>query len=137
MKIEEEELLKELQFKATLSSGPGGQHANKANTKVILEWNLTDTRQLDKEHISLLQQKLSSYITKENILQLSCEETRSQHQNKAIVTQRFLHLVKTGLKKPKKRKKPRPGKKFHKNRLEQKKKVAEKKKNRKDPLDDK
>lgn len=128
------ELIKEVSYKAVLSSGPGGQHANKASTKVVLEWDLNGTSQFSEEETDRLQEKLSSYLSKENVLQLACEETRSQHKNKAIVTDRFLHLVKTGLKKQKKRKKPKPGKKFHKNRLQEKKHQSEKKEKRKDPL---
>lgn len=128
------ELIKEVNYKAVLSGGPGGQHTNKASTKVVLEWDLAQTALFSEKEIQRLREKLSSHLTKENVLQLACEETRSQHRNKAIVTDRFLHLTKTGLKKPKKRKKPKPGKKFHEKRLKEKKKQSEKKEGRKDPL---
>ena len=134
MSFNKRDLLKEISYKAALSSGPGGQHANKASTKVILEWNLEDTALFAEEQLTRLRQKLASHLTKENVLQLACEETRSQHNNKKIVTERFLQLIQSALKKPKKRKKPKPGKKFHKKRLEEKKRKAEKKANRKDPL---
>ncbi len=134
MSFQENKLIAELSYKAALSSGPGGQHANKASTKVMLEWDLEATAQFSETEINRLRQKLGNYLTKKGIVQLSCEETRSQHRNKDIVTRRFLHLVKTGLRQPKKRKKTKPGKKFHQKRLEEKKRQAEKKKNRKDPL---
>lgn len=136
VEINEDGIIKELNFQASLSSGPGGQHVNKTNSKIILEWDLTQTSQFSEETINRLQKRLKSHLTKENILQLQCDKTRSQHQNKAIVIQRFLTLLKSGLKKRKKRKPPKPGKKFHKKRLEQKKYKAEKKKNRKNPLKD-
>ncbi len=135
MKIEEALLLKEISYKAVLSSGPGGQHVNKTSSKVVLEWNLADTQCFSPEEIQRLQTKLSSYLNKENTLQISCSETRSQHKNKELVTQRFFHLLHEGLKRPKKRKKPKPGKKFHKNRLQEKKRQAEKKQRRKNPLE--
>lgn len=132
--FKKEELQNELSYKAVLSGGPGGQHANKASTKVILEWKLDETQQFSEKEIRRLQHKLKSHLTKANILQLHCDETRSQHRNKAIVTKRFFHLVKTGLEKPKSRKRPKPGKKYHQKRLEDKKRRKEKKKWRQDPL---
>lgn len=135
MSFDPEAITKELTYKATMSGGPGGQHANRASTKVVLEWALNETSVLSEAECKRLQEKLASYITKNEVLQLSCEETRSQHKNKAIVTARLLHLIKTGLQRPKKRKDPKPGKKFHKKRLNQKKHQAEKKENRKKNFD--
>lgn len=134
MQFYRSKLIAELTYKATLSGGPGGQHANKANTKIILEWDLEKTTLFSASTINQLKERLHSYLTKENVLQLTCAETRSQHTNKKIVTERLLHLIQTNLTPPKKRKKPKPGKKFHKKRLKEKKRQAEKKENRKNPL---
>jgi len=38
--FDKEALLRELEFQFALSGGPGGQHVNKTETKVILIWNL-------------------------------------------------------------------------------------------------
>lgn len=132
--MNEKELLKEVTYTATLSGGPGGQHANKANTKVILEWNLAETKAFKKEEIQRLRKNLKSYLSQQGVVQLSSGETRSQFQNKTMVTERFLKLLKSALKPRKKRKRPKPGKKFHEKRLEQKRRRAEKKGNRKNPL---
>jgi len=134
MQFDKSKLIDEVTYKATLSGGPGGQHANKANTKIILEWDLGETALFSTSIINRLEERLGSYLTKENVLQLACAETRSQHTNKKIVTERFLHLVQTNLTPPKKRKKPKPGKKFHEKRLKEKKRQAEKKANRRNPL---
>jgi ribosome-associated protein len=45
---------------------------------------------LSEEEKALLETKLSSRLTSENILILNCDEDRSQLKNKAIVTKRFL-----------------------------------------------
>ncbi|HLS29284.1 MAG TPA: peptide chain release factor-like protein [Flavobacteriaceae bacterium] len=134
MHFNQKQLLEEVNYKAVLSGGPGGQHANKANTKVILEWDLKQTSVFDEDQIERLKKKLQSYLTKDNVFQMSSNESRSQHRNKDMVTQRFLNQLKTALKKRKKRKKPKPGKKYHEKRLQEKKRTAEKKANRKDPL---
>jgi len=134
MHFNQKQLLEEVNYKAVLSGGPGGQHANKANTKVILEWDLEQTSVFDEDQIERLKNKLQSYLTKDNVFQMASNESRSQHRNKDMVTQRFLNQLKTALKKRKKRKKTKPGKKYHEKRLQEKKRTAEKKANRKDPL---
>ena len=134
MQFNEKQLLEELHYKASLSSGPGGQHANKTSSKITLEWELKNTAVFKETQLELLQKRLAKYITKAGIFQLSSEETRSQHRNKEIVTQRFLKLIKKSLHRRKKRKKVKPGKKFHEKRLQEKKRKAEKKSNRKNPL---
>lgn len=134
MKIDEKQLVNEIDYKAVLSSGPGGQHANKTSTKVILEWEMESTKAFSEKLVQRLKRRLKTYITKDGVMQLSCDETRSQHRNKKIVYKRFLHLISTNLKPIRKRKRTRPGKKFHRKRLEDKKQNAEKKARRKDPL---
>ncbi len=126
-------LLKEVEFKAVLSSGPGGQHANKTSTKVELYWNVEETAVFSQEEIERLLKNLKSRLTKENVLILSSDETRSQFQNKKTVIAKFLELVERGLKIPKKRKKTKPSKMAKLKRLKEKKFRAEKKERRKDP----
>jgi len=129
-----DQLLAELNFKAVLSGGPGGQHANKTSTKIILEWNLANSSVFSQEEKTRLRTKLKNRITKEDVLQLSSDHTRSQHKNKEIVQTRFLRLLEDGLKIPRKRKKTKPSKKANLKRLQNKKHQAEKKANRKNPL---
>lgn len=134
MRFDEDALRKEFTYTATTSGGPGGQHANKVSTKVILEWDLNQTSVFDEKQVLTLQERLKTYLTKGGILQISSAETRSQHTNKELVSNRLIEKIGEALKPVKKRKRPKPGKKFHENRLAQKKRIAEKKANRKDPL---
>ncbi len=134
MHFNEKQLLEELTYKAALSSGPGGQHANKTHSKITLEWEMQNTAVFNKKQLEILQKRGEKYVTKSGVFQLSSEETRSQHQNKEIVNQRFLKLIRKYLQPVKKRKKVKPGKKFHEKRLQEKKRKAEKKANRKNPL---
>lgn len=134
MEFNEEKLIKELTFKASLSGGPGGQHANKTHSRVTLEWNLEEDTIFDETQKEILRNALKSYLTKDGIFQISSEKTRSQHKNKEILIIRFIELIKTALKPRKKRKAPKPNKKFHEKRLRQKRLNAEKKANRRNPL---
>ena len=124
---------KELKFKAIRSSGAGGQHVNKVSSKVELSFDLINSAALSLEEKELLQKKLKTKLTKEFILIIQCDESRSQHKNKELVIKRFLELIINGLKVPKKRKATKPSKSSIKKRLEKKKKQAYKKVFRRKP----
>ena len=123
-----EKLIKELIFKAIRSSGPGGQHANKVSSKIVLYFNISISENLSEEDKELLIVNLKSKLTKENILILNCDETRSQHKNKEIIIKRFLEIIQKGLVIQKPRKATKPSKASIKKRLEKKRKLAFKKK---------
>jgi len=128
-----EEILKEVDFKAVLSGGPGGQHANKTSTKVVLSWNLDKSQLFTEVEKERIKNKLSSKLTKESVLQLSSDHSRSQHKNKELVRLRFLKLIEQSLHIPQKRKKTKPSKASKLKRLENKKRQAQKKANRQNP----
>ena len=132
--MQEDIILKEVEFKAVRSSGPGGQHANKTATKVELGFDVANSEGLSEEEKTRLFKKLAGRINKEGILKMSSEDSRSQPANKEIVTGNFLNEIKEALKKPKKRKKTKPTKASKIKRLKEKKKKSEIKQNRKDPL---
>ncbi|MAQ75726.1 MAG: aminoacyl-tRNA hydrolase [Aquimarina sp.] len=133
MKIEE--LLKEIEFKFVRSSGPGGQNVNKVSSKAELYFDLKNTSNISEENKLILQEKLTNYLSKDGILVLKCDESRSQHKNKETVIQRFIELLKINLKKSTPRKKTRPNRQSIQKRLDNKKKQAEKKASRRNPLD--
>lgn len=126
-------LLNEIQFKAVRSSGAGGQNVNKVSSKVILSFDLINSNGLSEEEKNWLQEKLSTKISQEGILQLSSDEDRSQLKNKEIVTKRFFELLTKSLKKPKIRKETKVPKAVKEKRLQEKKKSSEVKESRKKP----
>jgi ribosome-associated protein len=129
-------ILKELNFKATRSSGAGGQHVNKTSSKIELTFDLENSLSLSEKEKELLKAKLSSKLTKENILILFCEETRSQHKNKEIAIKKFLALFKISLLRQKKRRETKPSKGAMKRRVETKKRTSFKKILRRKPKPD-
>jgi ribosome-associated protein len=131
--INAETLLQELTFKAVRSSGSGGQHVNKVSSKVELLFNVLNSEVFTEEERERIINKLQNRITKEGILILQCQESRSQHKNKEIVINRFLELIRTSLIIPKKRKKTKTPKSVIQKRLKNKKNLSEKKANRKKP----
>lgn len=128
-----EKILSELNFKAVRSSGAGGQNVNKVSSKVVLSFDLNASNALNLDEKLLLQVKIASRLTSENILILNCDEDRSQLKNKEIVIKRFLTLIQNGLIIPKIRKATKIPKSVIRKRIKDKKNVSEVKKNRKKP----
>lgn len=120
-------LVKELKFKAVRSGGAGGQHVNKVSSKIELTFDLQNSESLTEDEKEMLVQKLKSKLTKENVLLLQCDESRSQHKNKEIAIDRFLNIILGGLIIQKPRKATKPNKSSILKRLEKKKKLAFKK----------
>ena len=123
----------ELKFKAVRSSGAGGQHVNKVSSKVELGFDIISSLGLTADEKERLLLKLKNRLTKTSGLILQCDEARSQHQNKKLVTQRFFELLKKALHVPKKRKPTRPSKSSIEKRIQSKKAIAQKKASRRKP----
>ncbi len=131
--MDKEQLLSELNYKAVRSSGAGGQNVNKVSSKVVLNFDVENSNGLSEEDKLLVLSKLSTRLTKDNILILNCDEDRSQFKNKAIVTKRFLDLITQSLHIDKIRKATKIPKSVIRKRLKDKKTVSEVKKNRRRP----
>ncbi|MFI0491269.1 alternative ribosome rescue aminoacyl-tRNA hydrolase ArfB [Flavobacterium sp.] len=128
-----EKIISELNFKAVRSSGAGGQNVNKVSSKVVLSFDLQNSKALSEEEKLLLETKLYSRLTSEKILILNCDEDRSQLKNKAIVTKRFLDIITAGLVIPKIRKATKIPKSVIRKRIKDKKSLSVTKQNRRKP----
>ena len=126
-------LKSELSYKYVRSSGSGGQHVNKVSSKAELYFNLKDSKVFNDDEKQKLSEFFNNRLTKENILILACDESRSQFRNKALVTQRFIALIQEGLKKEKIRIATRIPRGVKKRRLKNKRINADKKAKRKPP----
>ena len=131
--MEKDKLITELQFKAVRSSGAGGQNVNKVSSKVLLSFDLKNSKVLSEEEKMLLEMNLASRLTNDQILILNCDEDRSQLKNKEIVTKRFLAIIEQGLHIPKIRKSTKIPKSVIRKRIKDKKNLSEIKKNRRKP----
>ena len=126
-------LHRELEFNAVRSGGPGGQHANKVSSKIILSFHIDSSIAFSDHEKNIIFKNLQKRLTKENTLILTCDERRSQHQNKTIVTKRFFNIIEQALQIRKKRKVTKPSSVSKLKRLEKKKKLAYKKTLRRKP----
>ncbi|MGG5505988.1 MULTISPECIES: alternative ribosome rescue aminoacyl-tRNA hydrolase ArfB [unclassified Myroides] len=129
--MDKQELIKELEFKAVRSSGAGGQNVNKVSSKVVVFWNLVASSLLNAEEKSRVEKKLANYLSKEGLIILSAEDTRSQVKNKEIVIQKLLALIKVALVQQKIRKETKVPKSVRRKNQESNKKLSLKKSLRK------
>lgn len=121
----------ELDFQASRSGGPGGQHANTTASRIQLRWNVDGSPSLSDRRRQLIRSRLGNRIDSSGILQISVDTHRSQHRNREEAVERFAELVRDALRPRKKRKKTRRTRASNERRLEKKKRRGRKKKLRK------
>lgn len=87
----------EIKYASARSGGPGGQHADKADTKVTLRFPVEESPTLSREQKRLIQENLSNRINKEGELLISSQKHRSQAANRDTVRNRFADLLEDAL----------------------------------------
>lgn len=90
-------------FKATRSSGKGGQHVNKVASKIELLFYPKESTLLTSSEKTIALEKWKTKLSAEGCLRIVCQEDRSQLKNKEIAIRKFYSLLKRTLQKPKKR----------------------------------
>jgi ribosome-associated protein len=125
--LDKERIVQELEFKAVRSSGAGGQHVNKVSSKVELYFDVIGSNALSDNEKERIYTKIGNRLTKDNVLILQTDESRSQHKNKELVVQKFLELIRSSLTVAKIRRKTKPKRSAVEKRLKSKQKKAQKK----------
>jgi len=111
----------ELRFTASLSSGPGGQNVNKVSSRITLWFDVVNSPSLSQEDKERLVNRLGSRISKDGVLRVTSQGTRSQAANRELAVKRFAELLRVALKQIPVRKKTRVSKAAKLRRLEEKK----------------
>src|SRR5690349_19475346 len=124
----------ELDYRASRSGGPGGQHVNTSSTRIELWWDLAHSPSLTPEQRERLLERLASRLDSEGRLRLVSSSSRSQFRNREDVTQRLQSLLSQALVPQKKRKPTKPSRAAKAARLEAKRRRAATKQHRRAPV---
>jgi len=111
----------ELRFTASHSSGPGGQNVNKVSSRVTLWFDVVNSPSLTQDQKDLVMRRLATRISKDGVLRVISQQTRSQLENKELAIERFAELLRDALRQVPVRKKTRVSKGAKLRRLEEKK----------------
>ena len=121
---------RELKWRFSRSSGPGGQKVNKTNTRVEIIFNIEESKVLNDYQKKVLTKKLKTKLVN-NCICLAVQEERNQVLNRQIAIIRISSVIRNSLKNSSKvRKATKPSKASQNRRLDSKKKRGELKKNR-------
>ena len=108
----------ELRETASRSGGPGGQHVNKASTRVTLRWRLESSSALSEAQRTRLSRRLASRLTRAGDLVIHAGGARSRARNRERARERLAELVREGVAVRRARRPTRPSGASRKRRLE-------------------
>jgi ribosome-associated protein len=120
----------ELDVRFSTSGGPGGQHANKAATRVELSFDIEGSPSLLPVQRERVLAKLGP------TLRIVVDEERSQLRNRAIAEERFVARLAAALHVERPRRPTKPSRRAKQRRLDGKKQRSETKANRRRPRPD-
>ncbi len=111
----------ELSFSFSRSGGPGGQNVNKVATKATVSLDLLSSPSFTADQRQLLAEVLSHRLTKEGVLKVSRQSSRSQGMNRKAAVEALVSLVQDALDIPAERRPTRPRRSVNERRITNKK----------------
>lgn len=120
----------ELELTFTTSGGPGGQHANRSSTRVVLSWNVSESRALGERQRQRIRTQLRRRIDNSGTLRVASDRYRSQLRNREDAMGRLADLIAEALRPTKKRVATAPTKASKERRLQEKKRRSQTKRAR-------
>jgi len=118
----------ELRWSFGPSGGPGGQHANRAHTRVEVRFDLAASAAFPDDVKRRIRERLGA-----DVVTVTVDDTRSQWQNRTIARRRLARLLEEAARRPPVRKPTRPTRASRIRRREEKRRRAEKKRLRRPP----
>lgn len=127
---------KDLRWRFSRSSGPGGQSVNTADSRVELSLNITTTPALGPVQRARVLQRLAGRLV-DGVITVTASEHRSQLRNREAALERLAEILAQALKPPPPRRRPtRVSRSAIERRLAEKKRRAATKKLRRSDDDD-
>lgn len=119
--------LSDVELRTSRSSGPGGQHAQKTETRVEAVFDVERSRALTDV------QKRRVVARAGPVLRAIAQDERSQSRNKELATERLVRQLQEALKVPRKRRATKPSKAAVERQREAKKRRSQTKRLRRPP----
>jgi ribosome-associated protein len=98
----------ELEFRASRSSGPGGQGVNTTDSRVELRFDVAGSPSLPPEARERALRRLGPRLDTNGVLRVVAQNQRSQLANRRAATERFAELLSAALATPRPRRPTRP-----------------------------
>ena len=117
----------EIEYRFSRSSGPGGQHAQKSDTRVEASFDVGASSTLSEA------QKRRVVAKAGPVLRAVAQDERSQWRNRELATERLVDSLREALKVPRRRRPTTPTKASKERRLESKRRRADTKRLRRPP----
>jgi ribosome-associated protein len=117
----------EIDFRFSRSSGPGGQHANRSETRVEARFDVESSRALTDA------QKRRVVARTGPTIRAVAQDERSQWRNRELATERIVEQLREALKVERRRKPTKPPAASRERRLEDKRRRSETKRMRRSP----
>jgi ribosome-associated protein len=117
----------EIELRFSRSSGPGGQHAQKSDTRVEASFDVESSTALSEA------QKRRVVAKAGPVLRAIAQDERSQWRNRELATERLVETLREALRVPRRRRPTRPTKASRERRLEKKRRRSNTKRLRRPP----
>lgn len=122
--------LEEIQIRATTSGGPGGQHANRSQTRIDVRFDVAESQSLGPIQRSRLLERVGRTV------RAGASDERSQSRNRELALKRLAEKLAVALKVDTPRRPVRPTRASVTRRLDAKRRRSERKAGRRRPTDD-
>jgi ribosome-associated protein len=119
----------ELEWRFSGSGGPGGQHANTANTRVELRFDVAGSRSLGPRQKARIIERLGP------VVRVVASDSRSQHRNREVALERFQARLADALRIERPRVPTRVSRSAKEKRLSEKRRRSDRKRSRSRPID--
>jgi ribosome-associated protein len=119
--------LEEVELRYSRSSGPGGQHAQKTETRVEAVFDVARSATLSEAQKSRLTARAGP------VVRAVAQDERSQSRNRELALERLGEAIRAGVRVPRKRRPTKPTEASRERRLDEKRRRAERKRLRKPP----
>jgi ribosome-associated protein len=128
--MDSESIASEVAFRFSRSSGPGGQHANKTETRVEALFDVEASQGLSPAEMRRVLERLGP------VVRAIAQDERSQLRNRELATQRILEQLREATRVRRPRHATKPTQAAGRKRLEAKRRNAATKRLRRPPADD-